>query len=256
MYQTNLKYTAGTPSKYPQSSTGKERGSESGFCYFGARYYDSDLMTGWLSVDPQSDKFPNISPYNYCNWNPVKLVDQDGEAPVKAFVTAAKLVKKAYNIYKKTGNLTMKSLKKAGSDELVGIVDDINTIFSGDASLTDRIAAGVDLLVGIELNNKGAKKSLSITGVKKGPPPNGGKSKPHGGYRHNEEIDNVIKSIPKNAKSIRKNQVQVDVNGNKVGNNRPDVQYDYEGKHYVIEIDNRKRSSTMHEKTIQQNDPK
>ena len=74
-----------------------------------------------------------------------------------------KLVKKAYNIYKKTGNLTMKSLKKAGLDELVGIVDDINTIFSGDASLTDRIAAGVDLLVGIELNNKGAKKSLSIT---------------------------------------------------------------------------------------------
>ena len=43
-----------------------------------------------------------------------------------------------------------------------------------------------------------------------------------------------IKSIPQNAKSIRKNQVQVDVNGNKVGNNRPDIQYDYEGKHYVI----------------------
>ena len=170
MYQTNLKYSTETPPKSPQSFTGKERGSETGFCYFGARYYDSDLMTGWLSVDPQSDKFPNISPYNYCNWNPVKLVDQDGEAPVKAFVTAAKLVKKAYNIYKKTGNLTMKSLKKAGLDELVGIVDDINTIFSGDASLTDRIAAGVDLLVGIELNNKGAKKSLSITGVKKGPP--------------------------------------------------------------------------------------
>lgn len=65
-----------------------------------------------------------------------------------------------------------------------------------------------------------------------------------------------IKSIPQNAKSIRKNQVQVDVNGNKVGNNRPDIQYDYEGKHYVIEIDNRKRTSTMHEKTIRQNDPK
>ncbi|MBR5832213.1 MAG: hypothetical protein IKY79_06315, partial [Bacteroidales bacterium] len=30
--------------------TGKERDSETGFSYFGARYYDSDLMTGWLSV--------------------------------------------------------------------------------------------------------------------------------------------------------------------------------------------------------------
>ena len=79
MYQTNLKYTAGTPSKYPQSSTGKERDSETGFSYFGARYYDSDLMTGWLSIDPLADKYPNISPYAYCAWNPIRLVDPDGE---------------------------------------------------------------------------------------------------------------------------------------------------------------------------------
>ena len=35
-------------------------------------------MTGWLSVDPMADKYPNISPYAYCAWNPVKLVDPDG----------------------------------------------------------------------------------------------------------------------------------------------------------------------------------
>ena len=59
--------------------TGKERDSETGFSYFGARYYDSDILTGWLSVDPMADKYPNISPYAYCAWNPVKLVDPDGE---------------------------------------------------------------------------------------------------------------------------------------------------------------------------------
>ena len=48
--------------------TGKERDSETGYSYFGARYYDSDLMTGWLSVDPMADKYPNISPYAYCGW--------------------------------------------------------------------------------------------------------------------------------------------------------------------------------------------
>ena len=32
----------------------------------------------WLSVDPMSDKYPNISSYAYCNWNPIKLVDPDG----------------------------------------------------------------------------------------------------------------------------------------------------------------------------------
>ena len=58
--------------------TGKERDSETGFSYFGARYYDSDILTGWLSVDPMADKYPGLSPYAYCAWNPVKLVDPDG----------------------------------------------------------------------------------------------------------------------------------------------------------------------------------
>ena len=26
-----------------------------------------------------ADKYPNISPYAYCGWNPVRLVDPDGE---------------------------------------------------------------------------------------------------------------------------------------------------------------------------------
>ena len=39
---------------------------------------DHELMTMWLSVDPMADKYPSISPYAYCAWNPVKLVDPDG----------------------------------------------------------------------------------------------------------------------------------------------------------------------------------
>ena len=58
--------------------TGKERDEETGYGYFGARYMDHELMTMWLSVDPMADKYPSISPYNYCAWNPVKLVDPDG----------------------------------------------------------------------------------------------------------------------------------------------------------------------------------
>ena len=57
----------------------EERDEETGFGYFGARYMDHELMTMWLSVDPLADKYPSISPYAYCNWNPVKLVDPDGE---------------------------------------------------------------------------------------------------------------------------------------------------------------------------------
>jgi len=58
---------------------GLERGiSETGYSYFGARYYDSDLSGLFLSVDPMSDKFQSLSPYAYCAWNPIKATDPNG----------------------------------------------------------------------------------------------------------------------------------------------------------------------------------
>ena len=56
----------------------KERDTETGYSYFGSRYYNSDLSI-WLSVDPMAHKYPSLSPYVYCANNPVKLVDPDGE---------------------------------------------------------------------------------------------------------------------------------------------------------------------------------
>ena len=50
-------------------STGKEKDTETGYGYFGARYMDHELMTMWLSVDPMADKYPSMSPYANCAWN-------------------------------------------------------------------------------------------------------------------------------------------------------------------------------------------
>jgi RHS repeat-associated protein len=57
--------------------TAKELDNETSYTYFGARYYDSEL-SGWLSVDPMSDKYPMLSPYAYCANNPIILIDPDG----------------------------------------------------------------------------------------------------------------------------------------------------------------------------------
>ena len=67
------------PNSYASTYTfsAKEKDSESGYTYFGARYY-SDNMMQWLSVDPMSDERPWISPYNYCQWNPIGRVDTWG----------------------------------------------------------------------------------------------------------------------------------------------------------------------------------
>ncbi len=55
----------------------KEKDTETGYSYFGSRYYSSDLSI-WLSVDPMAGKYPSLSPYTYCADNPVKLVDPNG----------------------------------------------------------------------------------------------------------------------------------------------------------------------------------
>ena len=61
--------------------TGKERDWETGYDFFGARSYAS-VLSIWLSPDPLSDKYPEISPYAYCGWNPVKYIDPDGRISI------------------------------------------------------------------------------------------------------------------------------------------------------------------------------
>ncbi len=39
----------------------------------------SGHIARWLGVDPQADKYPDVSPYVYCEDNPLMYVDPDGE---------------------------------------------------------------------------------------------------------------------------------------------------------------------------------
>jgi len=71
VYQRNSSWNV------PYTFSGKEKDSETGYSYFGARYYDSDLCI-WLSVDPLADNSPSMSCYMYTAGNPVMLIDPDG----------------------------------------------------------------------------------------------------------------------------------------------------------------------------------
>ncbi len=91
-YSLNLSFcfaqtSSGWESRYTFS--GKEKDVETGYSYFGARYYDSDISV-WLSrklsgVDPLADKYPSMSAYMYTAGNPVMLVDPDGRFFVGIF---------------------------------------------------------------------------------------------------------------------------------------------------------------------------
>ena len=57
--------------------TGKERDAESGYDYYGARFYSS-VLGHFMSPDPHLDAHPEISSYAYCSWNPMNRIDPDG----------------------------------------------------------------------------------------------------------------------------------------------------------------------------------
>jgi RHS repeat-associated protein len=61
----------------PYQFTGKEKDDETGYNYFGARYYNSDLSV-WLSVDPMAGLFPAYSGYQYVRSNPMNRIDRWG----------------------------------------------------------------------------------------------------------------------------------------------------------------------------------
>jgi RHS repeat-associated protein len=61
----------------PYKFSAKEKDEETSYSYFGARYLASDFSF-WLSVDPMSDERSWLSPYNYCQWNPIRLIDPTG----------------------------------------------------------------------------------------------------------------------------------------------------------------------------------
>ena len=48
-----------------------------GLIDYGARFYDPDLSR-WTTPDPLAEKYYSISPYAFCNNNPVNFVDLDG----------------------------------------------------------------------------------------------------------------------------------------------------------------------------------
>ncbi len=90
-----------------------------------------------------------------------------------------------------------------------------------------------------------------------GPQPNGGNAKPHGNENHNNAIDKKVEELKEDSSvtNIRKNQQQVDKDGNKVGTNRPDIQYDKDGCHYCIEYDHAPKNRRNHKTFIEANHP-
>ena len=92
---------------------GKEEQTTFGTPYsdYGARQYSS-ASGRWLAVDPLAEKYYSISPYAFCNNNPVNFVDHDG----KAIDIIADVVSIGCGIYNLAQNIKAGNTKAAWGD--------------------------------------------------------------------------------------------------------------------------------------------
>jgi len=141
----------------------KEKDIETGYSYFGARYYDSDLNI-WLSVDPLSDKYPSLSPYAYCANNPIKLIDPNGRDITMSFsvnengnkvidinFTGVFMNKSERNISKKDMNKYKEAITQSLKDYYGGGKDD-GTI----------VNVNTDIIVGDFWTAKGSRHEINL----------------------------------------------------------------------------------------------
>lgn len=109
-----------------------------------------------MTPDPLSEKYYGVSPYAFCNNNPVNFVDPDGEAYGKVL----KVGKKIYKAAKAGKKISVKGILKS---EWLDIVDNAHTIIDPDASLFEKGVAGIDLATGFGDEVKWFAKAVGVS---------------------------------------------------------------------------------------------
>ncbi len=134
MTSTGVTYNHQNGQFWQLNFTGKELDPETGYSYFGARYLESALTSLWLSVDPMADKYPSISPYAYCAWNPVKLVDPDGREGVVIINKSSKTITIRATYYVITTPLSKNKDDAYTNEDVLSMQSRINSLLNNKYS--------------------------------------------------------------------------------------------------------------------------
>lgn len=78
-----------------------------------------DLVSRWMSPDPLSDEFPDVSPYNFVNNNPIRFIDPLGLAPEDVIIKGNR-ADEAFEQLQASTSLTLTRDEKTGKVTATG----------------------------------------------------------------------------------------------------------------------------------------
>ena len=132
----------------PYKYNGKELDRKGGLDWYdyGARHYDVTLGR-WHVVDPLSEKYYGVSPYNYCLNNPLKYIDSDGRQvipvpaptplPIYYPVTSTNYrYPTTYEVKQAVNNGTNSVVDFVKSSFTLGVLTTASTVMSADLAIS------------------------------------------------------------------------------------------------------------------------
>ena len=123
----------------PYKFNGKQFDEETGLYYYGARYMNP-MASIWYGVDNLAEDFTNIAAYVYCNNNPIRLKDPDGNIPLETIWDAANVLLGVANL---TNNINRGRYGAAALDGVGIILDAAATVLP---YILGRAASGLKAL--------------------------------------------------------------------------------------------------------------
>jgi RHS repeat-associated protein len=229
---------------------------ESGLQYLHARYYDPNLGR-FLTPDTWDPMMPgvDVNRYAYAGNDPVNFSDPNGHCVDLCIGEAVVVARTAYQVYRTitaidAAKSTLTVAQEEAAKKIAAQQDAARNVVRGRRE--QRLREFISNVTNGEASSNVEDKTEKRSKIKA----NDGKGGKHGNDDHNDEIDEILEKARKDgATDIRKNQAQVNSEGEKVGSNRPDGQYNKEGCHYCVEVDRDPVRGQQHKTDILNNDP-
>jgi RHS repeat-associated protein len=272
---SDVNYPSATPEALTTKFTSQERDAETGIDWFSSRYFSAAQGRFTSPDEPLADQHPDDPQswnlYSYARNNSLRFSDPSGRACVY-------IGKQGGDLNDPTNYATIGTEQGTCADAFsndVPLNQSIQQMFTqvvknaeGPVNLA---AKGLEIffaIFGIQGVHETAPEPVS--GISQGRTPqdvrSGGRTVPEprtsgkiGTSRAQEAQVNedIAEAQSKGAADIRKNQIQVNSQGQVVGVNRPDLQYTLNGRRYYIEYE---RSADFgrgfaHAERIKANDP-